>query len=223
MTNSIFETIRNNITRLYIYYVPEILYDFIQDSIYRDILPKEDVNTVVYMDRDRKTIFDPTRFQKYALLEKSSIFEENIFALLDAKETLSNAQFEHLLKKYWEHLDSYTMLSQWMHDNIHECIHLPSESIVELFAIQKQLFENHRNLVIEKYGNPVSNERIRLFKERMEKQMASPNFKVTVPNLQAPTPPVKKNPKPRKKKTELITDEEVDKMLLETVFNVIYQ
>ncbi|OMP29939.1 hypothetical protein [Mangrovimonas sp. DI 80] len=222
MTNSIFETIKNNITRLFIFYVPEILYDFIQDSIYRDIVPKQDINTVAFMDRDRKTSVAPARFQKYTLLEKSSIFEENIFALLDAKETLSKAQFEHLLKKYWEHLDSYTTLSQWMHDNIHECIHLPSESIVELFAIQKQLFENHRNLVIEKYGNPISNERIRLFKERMEKQMDSPNFKVTVPILLAPTPPIKKSPEPRKKKKELITDEEVDKMLLETVFNVLY-
>ncbi|WMI70085.1 hypothetical protein [Mangrovimonas sp. YM274] len=222
MTNSIFETIKNNITRLFIFYVPEILYDFIQDSIYRDIVPKQDINTVAFMDRDRKTSVDPARFEKYTLLEKSAVFEENVFVLLDAKEALGNTQFEHLFLKYWEHLDSFTMLSQWMHDNIHECIHLPSETIVELFAIQRQLFEDHRSIILQKYGNPKTRERIKKFTDNIKAQMASPNFKVTVPKLHAPTPPIKKSPKPRKKKTELITDEEVDKMLLETVFNVLY-
>ncbi|WP_435133039.1 hypothetical protein [Formosa sp. A9] len=220
MTNSIFETIRCNLTRVYIFYIPTSRWELVQDTIYKDTVPKELLDTVVFLDKEQKTTADVSKFQKFHFAEKGLIFDETMFMLLDAKETLSAAQFDHLFKKYWEHLDSFTFIAQWMHENIHTCFVAPEESIVSLFALQRQCFVKHHELMVQKYGQPEGNSWMDDWRNKIHTKVTVP---VSLPDFQkkeTKTLPVPKAKQPVKKKQELISDEEVDALLLETVFHV---
>lgn len=213
--NDTFTIIRDNLTRAYIFYVPESLYHELQNSLLKDIIPIDATNTITFMDSDRNISTKITPVNKVQIISKGNILEENIFLLLDAQAKLNLEQFGYLLKKYRNHLDTHTYITNWMANNINKFFKDVSDVFKNMFITQSNTFKEHHDLIITKFGFVESKLRSNRFKEKF----ASPDFKFTIPNL-VKGKVENKTSKPRKNKTVIISDDEADAFLLESVFNV---
>ncbi|RSK40401.1 hypothetical protein [Mangrovimonas spongiae] len=195
-----FNTLRNNLTRSYIFYVPSKVYDDVQRTQLKDMIPYHLTNTIVYMDDDRKTIEDISEFNKVEIISKNSLFDENIFTLIDAQSKLSAPQFKHLINKYWEHVETHTYLTNLMYTHLSEYIKDASKNVSDMFLLQKDYFSTHHTEIKRTFGA--------LLTSRFTNALISYNKKPVQTKKQKP------------KKPQIISDEDADVFLLETVFNI---
>lgn len=208
----------------------ENLYKPLLFFIPKSIIPKDQVefielheigklfNKVVLIEHNGASYelkYKPKLFQ---LLAKSSYLDKNLFALLDYKANLKAFQFDYLLQKYIVQLKFYIFISSWMDENLNAHITGVEDNISVYFSIQKTSFLQHkkslkRTFLLNEFSFLTPEEIVASIRKDIP---PIPLFDKTTNKVKIHT---NKETKTRKKPT-LITDEEADKFLLKTIFNV---
>jgi hypothetical protein len=217
----IFTTIKDNLLKHYIIYVPTVLFSKLKGSIYEGVLPEDAANTLFYLFNPKEIIADVNEFSIVTLLEKSDILEGNLFKLFEAKKTLEEGHFEVILDKYKEHLEGHVFMTRWMYINIDKTFANLDVSIINMFKFQVEQFQKHSEELNNHFKiipNKVPNKTIALL-EQLKENYTSAELKITPTESLKPLP-VSKKPKRTKKQKLIIDDNEIDKFLLSSVFNV---
>jgi hypothetical protein len=160
----------------------------------------------------------------HPILGKATFLDKNMFLLLEQKRKLSTTELGFLLEKYDESLYFLVWASSWMQENLHSLKSPLSQEIGIYFEMQSEAFENH---------NSTFRKHFPLFKAPAPKKIAWSSFdEIDIPPLRSLQSQKENNElvsilktdgktKAKKvKKPPLITDEQAQKYLLETVFKV---
>ncbi|MCL5129359.1 hypothetical protein [Algibacter sp. L4_22] len=217
----IFTTIKDNLLRHYAIYIPEIAFSKIKGTIYEGLLPKEAANTLFYIFSTKEPFVDINDVSIITLLSKSDILEGNIFKLFEAKKALGPEHFQVLLDKYKEHVEGHLFMIKWMYLNMNRTFENLDISITNMFKLQAEQFQKHSTELNNHFKiqpNNVPNKTIVLL-EQLKETYTSAELKITNPDP-VKTLPVSKSAKPVKKQKLEFNDDDIDRFLLSSVFNV---
>ncbi|MFL1013227.1 hypothetical protein [Flavisericum labens] len=207
--NEIFKTVRDNLIRSYIFYIPEYLYKDFQQTEFKDLIPIEATNTVVFMNRKGELTANEAQFKRLEISTKCNVFEENVFLLIDAQSKLGESQFQFLMTRYWEHLDIHMNLTCLMSVHLAKYINGVPGNISELFKLQSGAFLKHHTEIKTKFFGFVTGSP---FQDR------SMHFNQNGKTSNETLKPKNNNIKP--KKPQIISNADADAFLLESVFNI---
>lgn len=217
-----FSTLKDNLLRHYMIYVPEIAFAKMKGTIYEGMIPEEIANEFLYMFHLNKFSQDTKDFTIANMLSKAPLFESNIFKLFEAKKALDPAHFKVLLEKYYQQVNGHTIAVNWMLENITIIFKNVDQSMLNIFALQAEQFKNHytelaQHFPFQEADTPNKNLVLRELKASYtptQKQHKATELNTTT----APNITLKKSP--TKKPKLVIDDHEVDAFLLTSVFNV---
>ena len=180
--------------------------------------------------------FECFEFEDYneRLLNKRTSLEDNIFQLLKMKREMEAFEFDYVLEKYFHQLEFSFFVTNWLEVNLSfynkDRIDI---NIIGAFSIQSGYFEKHYETLVKHFYD---SKKITL-KESFTVLELVKNY---IPDLISRYGPINfkekldvgqrtiegennissvKTPKKTKKKT-LVTDEDAEEFLLETVFNI---
>ena len=176
-------------------------------------------DTVVLMKIDGSNNILNNGASSYYLLEKTAELDKNTYELLEMRTKLDSDSFHFLAKKYFMNVEFYKRISAWMLDHVQEDIPDVNKETLLSFELQKTAFENHWNY-IHKHFVPSAKIKTNV----SDADLTTKDFNIIqdlVGNPLESKSKNKKNPNTTKKEKKiLITGEEAEKFLLETVFNV---
>ncbi|MDO7173729.1 hypothetical protein [Mariniflexile sp. AS56] len=224
--NDTFETIRDNLIRFYIFYIPSSIKTDIQKTSFYDLLLESDYDMIVYLDKDRNLTRELTHSVTFGMMNKTQVLEQNMFLLFDKKKSLPQNEFSYLLDKYLEHLTIHTFIVEWLHTNLSVSVKNVQNDLKYIFEIQAQLFTKHLNHVNTQFKVPVVPETLNK-KDVMQHFANNPATENNLSSEPKNVEPKALNSmatksiiKPKKAKKQLISDAETDAFLLQTVFHV---
>lgn len=186
--------------------------------------------------------FEITEFNE-RLIKKPKLFEHNIFQLLKIQSELSPFEFEYILHKYFDTIEFYTALVDWLSVNL--CIYNKDGidvTTIGLFEIQNEIYKTHFSELINCFYNTDEivlkqyydiSEIVKIYLPDLVSTIDLYNIKLPndsivelqnkeVKELEKNNSKEKKQPKLKNKikKEPLITDQEASRFLLSTVFNI---
>ncbi|MFH6769516.1 hypothetical protein V8G56_12265 [Gaetbulibacter aquiaggeris] len=222
MKTDTFEIIRDNLTRKYIFYIPEVAHAHLENSIFKGSVPMEICNTIAYFNLNRDLSTNIKVITTLDMLGKEEILKKNQFILFESRTNSDDDYFKVLLNDYMRQLEAHAFVTTWMHRNIEQVFKSIDEKTLTLFKLQAVYFENHYQEVynhfkIQKHSPSNTNKNIiKALKESLSKSaielMKPPLFNNAPRNAQTTTT--------LKKKKSLMSDEDIDRFLLTTVFNI---
>jgi len=210
-----------------IFYFPDRIFPEMDTSTVKQLEEIDFLNTLLCLDREGEpTLFDEG-FNHLSLLSKPKILKSNIFQLLEMKANLNEDTFLYLLKDYTKEVDTWVSVTDVIKKDA------KTEAVNYREGIQSYLDFQHMSLArheaelktqFGKWKQEIELERVsKLFglspimnskpKENQNLSFNENNAKGTFEKKK-----IILN-KPNKKRIYL-TDEDVDKYLLKTVFNV---
>jgi len=181
--------------------------------------------------------FECFEFEDYneRLLNKRTSLEDNIFQLLKMKKEIEAFEFDYVLEKYFHQLEFSFFVVNWLEVNLSfynkDRIDI---NIIGAFSIQNGYFEKHYETVLKHFYDP---KKITL-KESFTVLELVKNY---IPDLISRYGPINSEEKlieetideenniskisssKKIKKKPLVTDEDAEEFLLETVFNIVKQ
>jgi len=216
-----FTIITHNLIRNYVLYIPSITISKLKSTVYEGIIPEEAVNTLVFFDDKRQYSTDIKTFSILKLVAKKDILDNNLFQLFEAKRNLEDQHFRVLLDKYMTQVEGHLFATKWMYKNIDKVFKGVDDSIINLFKLQAEYFESHNNEInkhfkIQAHKFSAKNEQLL---KHFEDSYSNPDFKIIVPDF-SNNSSVKQKSKSVKKQKVMVSDEEIDRFLLTTIFNV---
>lgn len=223
------------------------LFFFIPENEFRpdireklDFLKKYDLlDTVLVFDEYQgPLLYENTRSNKKLLMKESEL-EKNIFKLLEKKSEDKAHEFNYVLNKYFEFVETLFYMIKWMYNNPIKTIQKDS-NLSGIFYIQFTNYKNHfetlvktfydskeaipkgnfnAHYIIDTYFPDVANN----FKKKNNINTRSLNLEKWLKSLK--TTSSKKQPNAQlvmgnKDKKPLITEVEAEKILLQRFFNV---
>ncbi|WP_439128437.1 hypothetical protein [Polaribacter sp.] len=146
-------------------------------------------------------------------LKKQDILKKNLFELMSYKQLLKPEEFAYLEKSYKEFLYVCMFFSQEMLVILRESTEKELTKYLHLFELQDFHYQKHFSAIEEVL--PTSKEEKKTWYR--QESNSSEDLKEKTPTNNKDE---NKNKKVKNKKEKIITDEESQKYLLETVFNV---
>ncbi|PWI31555.1 hypothetical protein DI383_02490 [Flavobacteriaceae bacterium LYZ1037] len=224
--NQVFNIIRDNLTRDYIFYIPERYYPYIENSFIKDIIKPDMLNIIAYFNSERKITSNTLEFNGLDILNKETLLNNTIDLLINQKEILSETAFNHLLEQYKEHVDAHGMIISWMSKNLLIDLPMTSSALLNMFKSQALIFEKHQVKFRSYFGFPEIDKKVEVnesIKDENPTIETTPFTKIEIPEA---TPSVDEELKTTPEKVEkeekepLMTDEKARRFLLETVFKI---
>ncbi|TYC12035.1 hypothetical protein ES677_09725 [Bizionia gelidisalsuginis] len=217
-------TLKENLSKDFVIYVPEAAFTILKGSIYEGVIPVNTVNKLYYLETKEQHFDDLNDFSMLKLINKNEHLENNLFLLFEAKKEIDIAPFQILLNKYKTYLEGYMFITNWMYHNIDSVFKNLDLKIVNLFKLQLDYFERHTK-EFDSYFDTSPNDDLKFLDQF---KTITPTVEENVkPSLLAPieTPIATESNSvvestPPKKQKLVIDDEEVDRLLLTSVFNV---
>jgi hypothetical protein len=219
----IFDNLRDNITSSYLFYVPLNVYEMIQDSGLKDIIPMEATDVILYIDSKKRSTVNPKEFNRIEIVAKSAVLDENSFQLFNEQRNLPESEFQFLLNKYYEHLNAHHYITQSLCHSLTKWFPDVEEDIKQLFTLQAQIFEKHYKNIIQNFniGKEAGAFKTNSIISRFENSYSnSKELNIKVPTFETPENDSSQLRPQRKKKPILITDDEAEIFILESVFNI---
>ena len=157
------------------------------------------------------------------LTGKNTQLDKNLFQLLELKESLKPYQFDFLIKKYYGEVNLFVVISEWLNKNLEKHFKDLDTSIPTYFSVQEMAYQLHFEGLQNTFGmdllpNPKQNEILEKIESIVPPMSAFKKAANSVPETKESKKPESNQQKPVKE--VLITNEEADRFLLETVFNV---
>ncbi|WP_372758105.1 hypothetical protein [Mariniflexile sp.] len=214
--------ITDNLIRNYVFYFPTEAISLLESTVLKGAIPLEACNELAFFDIDKKVSTNFKNFSIIKLVSKKEILDRNLLHLFEAKKSLEHKHFIFLLNKYNLHVEGHAFVTSWMYNNIHRVFNNVEESTINLFKLQQEYFEKHLselqdNFQVTKSEFLHQNESV---SKHFQTQFSKPDFKIDVPEFPKNNSLLKPIAKTTKKKKVVLSNEEVDRFLLTTVFNV---
>jgi len=214
------QIIVKNLIKCYICYLPRTLKSKIEDSILKNIVPEEGYDSIIFFDKLGKSMTSGIEDIVFInILGKERILKTNLVTLLEAKSSFSDAAFTIILEDYRKQIEFHKNATSWMYENIKVIFPNIEEVFIRAFKFQANYFDDHCSQINEHF-------RVITQTDKDLKHLKSTSSISKINSLQVnpiqcqkpqnPTP----FPDPIPKKKRVVTDEEIDMFLLETVFNV---
>ena len=222
MTN-ISTTLIENLTRNYIFYIPSEIYTTVENSEFKGLVPKEEYDKIVYYESKSKV--RTTNLDQMILLDlmnKKEVLKQNVILLLEAKTSLSSPAFNIVLKDYQNHLKWHVHVSSWMHENLKSSFPNVKDVLINAFQFQSKNFRSH-HLEIESHFQ-LNHEDVQLNNidviNSLKTNFPETSKQNTVFNINQTNSEKSTISEEYIEEKQIITDEDIDDFLLETIFNV---
>lgn len=238
--NELIEVFLHNL----IYYIPsEIIIEGVLDEI-EDELPDSFFDELSLLEINKGiTLFNKENaFEiNQRLLEKRSQLEENIFKLESKSKVLTPITFEISIQKYLDQLLFFLFITDWLVSNFKK-YHKGNKHLVLIgaFKSQHEYLKSHLKDCLTYYGNIIDVEKEYFFtaeslvmeyipellsrynqigSRNLAQNLEQANIDVTATDIGNHKEKPSLKPKIKKKRPE-ISDEQIEKMILESVFRV---
>lgn len=208
-----------------VFYIPRKLWAGLDDGKWLDKKFDPIFDTVVLLKEDGSNHVLNNGVSNYYMLSKGSVLDKNIYELLDLKAQLSLEAFSFLSERYSLSVAFYKKVSSWMLEHVKQDVSDINNETLKSFEIQKLAFNNHWDYIQEHFSVPESVREYFLEEGLIAKDVIAMRDFMSVAEykpenifdkLQKSTT----NSIKKKEKRLLITGEDAEKFLLETVFNV---
>ncbi|MDN3665778.1 hypothetical protein ACFFU1_18220 [Algibacter miyuki] len=183
------------------------------------------LNRVILIDR--KGFDSELKDQQchFEILSKPMILNDTIFKLIDQNERLPKQQFQFVLEKYLEHVNFVLYVSDWMENHVELDIPNLREDTKNTFISQTKVFLKHvedlkSHIIIP--NKLLKNQEVNVLKF-IENNLTEVKSELNIITDSERSNDLLKNvetPKLLKKKSPLITEEDAEAFLLETVFQI---
>lgn len=156
--SQVFNTIRDNLFRSYIFYVPKQFYHYIEPTFLANVIKPEMVNIIAYSNLEREITTTPSQMDGFEILAKGDLLHDNLEQLLEQQESLSKKAFKRFLDQYLEHAGMYWVFSLWMSKNVGIDLPETTSAIQSMFELQHQAFDKHLDALDSYFGEQISEE-----------------------------------------------------------------
>lgn len=215
---SIYEELKENLVYPFVSFLPlEVMYETgdkeVVDSINEKIDPFD--KPIFAKSSVEFLCINPTT-DLSLFLAKSKSLEDNFFALHDYEDTLSEKDFDFLLKRYLETAYTYLFFSQEMIALFSYNQNKSLDKYAYLFEFQDLVFKSHYQDLLRNYSNYTVTEKNGLNILNFMKDEFSNSTPLS--NIESQQ---KETTKPKKSKKEIVvSDKEAKDFLLQNVFHV---
>lgn len=217
--NNIFSNLLSRLYKPLIFYIPRKFWVEIDGEKWNDKEYDSLFDTVVLMKTDGSNKALNNEASNYYILGKTSELDKNTYALIDLKDKLDKDSFHLLADKYNMNVTFYKRISAWMLSHVQEDVPALNKETLLSFELQKIAFENHWEHIQKHF---VSSPEIK--SHISDTNLTAKDFNFIQDIMGNPLQSKKDIDKPTKSKKKekkiLITGEEAETFLLETVFNV---
>jgi len=217
-----FEKLRLNLYKPLIFYIPRSIIPDDKKEYFEAPRFKNYFNTVVIINQKGRDYELKDEASLYYIMLKQAKLDENIFILLNEKETLNENQFDFLLKKYLIQINFYVLISEWFNRNIALHIDNLSDEVKNSFQLQYDVFIDHLNhlksnyFIKEKTTQKQDIDVVKLIEDEFPELNKILNHKSKTESNKNEF----KNIAKAKKEMSIITNQEAEDFLLKTVFKV---
>ncbi|WP_166963273.1 hypothetical protein [Yeosuana marina] len=223
----------------------ELFFFLSKNEIREDIIEKVDFFKK-YDVLDKVYVIDyyqgPIEYKKgrnnNRVLLKGSNLEQNIFNLIEKRSEANKQEFDYVLNKYFELVEYLFFATNWMNTNLAQIVQT-DDTVIGLFHLQFMNYKKHFEALVRQFypnreaipkGNFNAHEIIETYFPDVLKSLEQNNsLKSNINNAEKKTTELNnathlatttdKKTKSTDKKV-LITEEEAEKILLKTFFNI---
>ena len=215
-----FETLRLNLYKPLIFYIPRSIIPEDKKEYFEAPRFKDYFNNVIIINQKGRDYELKDQPSFYQIMLKQGMLDENIFNLLDKKETLNENQFDFLLSKYLIQINFYVLISEWFNRNMKLHIDKISDEVKSSFKLQYEVFFKHLEQLKSSYfiKEKIHSQHNTNIVELIENEF--PELKEIFANKSKNELQKRKLIKAVKKKTPIVTDKQAEEFLLDTVFKV---
>lgn len=217
-----FEKLRLNLYKPLIFYIPRSIIPDNKKEYFKASRFNNYFNNVIIINQKGFDYQLKDQPSLYHIMGKQGMLDENIFNLLDKKETLNEYQFDFLLSKYLIQINFYVLISEWFNRNMTLHIENLSDEVKNSFKLQYEIFSKHLEqlksnyFIKEKIIPLIDIDAFRLIEDEFPELNEILSHK---PKTGFDKNEFKKSTK-KKKKTSIITNQEAEDFLLKVVFKV---
>lgn len=152
----ILKNLKNNLNKLMVYYLSEIMLDSPQLSDAKANFEDPSIlnqTLLVTKNLDFKSEVTPEDFVE--LLNKKSLLESNTFYLIELKASLNKESFDFLINKYMEDLRMFKGNSELLVQNYEVACKVKSTTLKNYLLLQDKLFNEHLQEINNKFFPPI--------------------------------------------------------------------
>ncbi|MCU4188627.1 hypothetical protein M9Q43_05545 [Flavobacterium sp. HXWNR29] len=152
----ILKDLKNNLNKLMVYYLSEIMLDSPQLSDIKANFEDPSIlnqTLLVTKNLDFKGEVTPEDFVE--LLNKKSLLESNTFYLIELKASLNPESFDFLIDKYMEDLRMFIRNSELLIQNYEVACKVKSNTLNNYLLLQDKLFKEHLQEINNKFFPPI--------------------------------------------------------------------
>ncbi|MDN3725258.1 hypothetical protein QRD02_12790 [Aequorivita sp. SDUM287046] len=200
-----------------VFYIPsEFVVAGIQDAI--SITIDDYTNQLLYLAKNRrsKPLENPEAFEN--IIKKRFQLDKTVSYLIKQKNILDDRSFSYLLEKYMDQINLACYGSKVLYDNVKE--RFPNEPLMvyNTFLVQQNTIQEHRNELISRLD--IANNQLSSLDDVLQMSlMQNPAFKELLSLQEKELQPIALQTHPTNG-VALISDEEAQHFLLETVFSI---
>lgn len=198
-----------------IFYLPTSLFPDITTEQERELLEYRVVNDICILKENGDTSYADKCVPVIEMLNKSAILENNFYQLLKFNDSLSRETFSYLLNEYNKNTQACKQVYHWLLEHINNSIGPIAKEELELFKLQLSLITGHIEKVLNRFGKE-------MIDRKLNNGAAEFVINTSIFNKGQDNEILKLNSlrNTKTKKASMPSNSEVDKFLLETVFNV---
>ncbi len=225
--DKLFIELWHNLYKPFIFYIPKSLIPEEKKVLWQE--KKIDVyfNTVILIDSKGFDSELQEQLSNHKMMAKSMVLNENMFKLIEKSGSLKEEQFSFFLAKYMEHVNFVVYVSDWLQRNVVADIKGLREETKNAFQSQADVFLKHLEELRSKIlttGQTIPKQEVNVL-EFIENDLAEIKNALSLNKDSESTNGAierdKVTPTNKPKKTlPLLTDQEAETFLLETVFNI---
>jgi len=228
-----FNKLQINLYKSFIFYIPKNIFPAEQLDLIEDV--DQFLDKVFFLNEYGAIYEFKNQPVLVSILLKQQILDGNLFKLLDRKEKIKNPQIDFFTKKYIEKVHFCFYLSKWLNDNLASYDFEINEEVKSAFQYQYHFFQQHFEQLNEHFNSnekstiqpPINIGRLidnnfEELKESLFKRYDNGDLKTVKESqnkLQVENPPNSKK-RQKKEKPAMITEQEAEDFLFETVFNL---
>ena len=208
-----------------IFYFPYALYPNLSEEILMELEDHEFFNTLGIIT-ELGEVGSFKNKDSFNVMIKPIILRQNIFQLLEMKGHLQKETFNMVLEDYWSIVNLWDHIYEWLRNNVEQDIPTIRESTISLFNLQSDAIKAHLSQLMAQFQVSATdtpfNQQELLERHKNLIPLDQKKFEhIFQPQEKIDASLQKSNPKTKRKKTFSVpSDAEVDKLLLERIFNV---
>lgn len=206
--------LNSKISAISLIYLPDLFFQDNPDNI-PELINVGYLNTFYFIDKDNKYFSLKDKNKLFEILTKDKVLNNNIFKLLQIKNTLDNEGFNFLIDEYLKELSNWVFLTKTVKDNA-KIVAVNYEDIFQSFLeFQHKVLSHHEAEVKQKFviGKRYNKKHLTglINNKKILKFEVENDLKETIKTINKNKPILKK---------EIITAKEADDFLLKQVFGV---